>query len=351
MSDESQPNVGLATIEEVVSVIHHPNADKLDIIKVLGYDAIVGRDQFKAGDKIIFVQPDSILPSDQAWASPLLRYTSRGRLRAVRLRGEWSMGLVCELGTGNTAHGEVGEDLTQDLGITKYEPPLPADASARGGLPFLIPKTDENRWQNLRNLDALMGSKVDVFQKVDGSSFTAYCVLPEHNPNLNQGTEVGLCSRSLDLKVGEDENGQKFGSKWHQAELKYNVLDKLTEYCTKNGVSLALRGEIYGNGIQNFGHNPHADSALDVAFFSVYNIGAKKYERKGSDHYFLGVCTELLLPTVPAIERDVELTEELIKHYDNETKTLFHKPYEGVVVQHDDGSFKVINKWYDADKE
>lgn len=78
----------LATIERVLSVEKHPNADKLDIIKVLGYECIVGREHYREGDLVVFVQPDSILPSDRTWATDLLRYTSRGRIRAVRLRGK-----------------------------------------------------------------------------------------------------------------------------------------------------------------------------------------------------------------------------------------------------------------------
>lgn len=351
MSDAQQINEGLATLEVIKNVIHHPNADKLDIVRVLGYDAIVGRDQYKAGELVIFVQPDSILPSDKAWAQDLLRYTSRGRIRAVRLRGEWSMGLVLPLttGTDDCWEGDVGDDVTQDLGITKYEPALPKNTAAHGGLPFLIPKTDENRWQNLRDLDNIFGQSVDIFQKVDGSSFTAYCVLPEHNPNGL--TVTGLCSRSLELKVGIDDRGQEYNSKWHEAERRYNVLEKLSEYCAKHNVSLALRGEIYGQGIQQMAHNPHANGDVDVAFFSVYNIGAKKYERKGSEHYFLDVCKELGLPTVMAVELDAVLDEDVISWYDKGTKTLDDKPFEGVVVQHPAGSFKIINKWYDAEKE
>lgn len=92
----------LATIEVVREVKHHPNADRLDIIKVLGYD------------------------------------------------------------------------VTELLGVTKYEPALPANLQAKGGLPFNIPRTDEERWQNLRNLESLFGTPVDVTLKIDGQSGTYY---------------------------------------------------------------------------------------------------------------------------------------------------------------------------------
>lgn len=366
--------MNLATVEKVVIVEHHPNADKLDIIKVLGYHAIVGRDQYKVGDLVVFVQPDSILPSDKAWCQDLLRYTSKGRLRAVRLRGEWSMGLVVGMDVAHDLYTGVdkglmefpeGYDVTDLLGITKYEPTLPKNMQARGGLPFDIPKTDEERWQNLRKIEDFYGKDVDVTLKIDGSSATFYCVLPGHHPSIDPWGEpvVGLCSRSLELKMGVDEDGKEYNSKWHEAERRYNILEKLRNYCVDNGVSLALRGEIFGEGIQGFAHNPHAKGPVDFAAFSVYNIHTREYERLNDDHYVMQVAAMLGIPTVPLLEtgafNDTRLTQELIDKYDHELKSLdctekggiFMDRFEGVVVNFDGGSFKIINKWYDSDKE
>lgn len=352
----------LATIEQVREVKNHPNADKLDIIKVLGYDAIVGRDSYKVGDTVIFIQPDSILPHDQAWAQEFLRYTSRGRLRAVRLRGEWSMGLVLSPKAVEgmldsidfeTAEAEgFGHDVTDLLGVTKYEPALPKNLQAKGGLPFNIPRTDEERWQNIRDLESLFGTEVDITLKIDGQSGTYYCILPEHNPGGNPEPVVGLCSRSLELK--NDENSQ---SNWHTAERRYNILEKLKEFCVHQEVSLAIRGEVFGGNIQAFKHNPHAGGEIDFALYSVYNIGERKYERKGSYYYSTEVANDLDIPHVPVIAENVLLDKENIQLYDHGEKTLFGsssvsgQKFEGVVVQHAGGSFKIINKWYDSEKE
>jgi RNA ligase (TIGR02306 family) len=270
------------------------------------------------------------------------------------------MGLVIEPSQPiifNKTDGEIddplfieGSDVTDLLGLTKYEPALPRNTQAKGGLPFGIPKTDEERWQNLRDLDALYGSVCDVTLKRDGSSATYYCVLPGHWPGVEEIT-VGLTSRSLELKCGTDDQGNQFSSKWHEAERRYNILEKLRNYCVAEGVSLALRGEITGEGIQGFAHNPHASGPTDFALFSVYNITDKKYEEKGDRYYYLIVGALLGTPRVELLERDVELTPELIKKYDSEQKEVEGKPFEGVVIKHREGSFKIINKWYDADKE
>lgn len=350
----------LATVERVVSVTNHPNADRLDIVRILGYDAIVPRDSLKEEDLIVFVQPDSILPSDQDWSQEYLRYTKGGRLRAVRLRGEWSMGLVLPLTTlpgfeASIARGNIpkeGADVTKRLGVYKFEPKLPNNTQAKGGLPFNIPKTDEERWQNIRSRDMeqLIGQEADVTLKIDGQSGTYYCVLAGHWPGVEE-TRVGICSRSLELKVGIDAEGNPLNSNWHEAERRYDILNRLRNYCEAWGVSLALRGEVYGRGIQSFNHNPHSKEDINFAGFSVYNITEKRYEVLGDPHYFLELGAALGIPSVPTLEERVPLTAELIAKYDHELKQVAGNPFEGVVIKHKNGSFKVINKWYDAEKE
>ena len=85
----------LASIERILEVLKHPNADALDIVKVLGYQCIVKKDQYKVGDLVVFIQPDTVLP-DAEWSA---FYKSKSnRVKAIKLRGSWSMGIVESLG-------------------------------------------------------------------------------------------------------------------------------------------------------------------------------------------------------------------------------------------------------------
>src|SRR5690606_23881543 len=121
-------------------------------------------------------------------------------------------------------------------------------------------------------------------------------------------------------------------------------------YCQKHQVSIALRGESYGQGIQGMKKNPHSKLSKGLAIFSVYLIDERKYARKGHQHYFLNVCKELELPAVPVLETTI-LTEDLIEKYSKQINKLQSGDYfEGVVIQHSVGSFKVINKYYDSEK-
>lgn len=83
----------LASIQPILAVEPHGNADSLDIAQVKGYKAIVKRGQWKAGDLCVFIEPDSVLPVDRAWAQPYLKM-AQSRVRAIKLRGAWSFGLV-----------------------------------------------------------------------------------------------------------------------------------------------------------------------------------------------------------------------------------------------------------------
>jgi hypothetical protein len=84
--------------------------------------------------------------------------------------------------------------------------------------------------------------------------------------------------------------------------------------------------------------------------FSTYLINERRYARKGEPLYFLTIAGQLGLPTVDVVEKDVVLTKELIEKYSSGIKELNGKPFEGVVVQHSRGSFKIINKHYDSQK-
>jgi RNA ligase (TIGR02306 family) len=84
----------LASIELISEINCHPNADKLDLAKVLGYTCIVEKGKYKMGDAVVLIQPDTVLPNEP-WAE---MFKKRGnRVKAIRLRGHFSFGIVMPL--------------------------------------------------------------------------------------------------------------------------------------------------------------------------------------------------------------------------------------------------------------
>lgn len=323
-----------ASIEKVLEIIPHQNADKLELVKVLGYTCIVQKGSFSVGDKCVFIQPDTVLP-DEPWAEIFKKKSSR--VKAIKLRNVWSFGIILNPDVFGEKLKEVsiGEDVSNLIKVIKYEAPVPQQLDALGPLPFHLSKTDEERYQNI--LDLPFGETVDVTQKIDGSSLTVYV------KHTDQGIRSGICSRSLELKP-------ECLNKYTTVVKKFNLLDKLKNFCLKNNVSLALRGEMYGIGIQSSNNNPHAKCNLGFAAFSVFNMDTLRYEEKGSKFYYKNVCDELDIEQVKTIENDVILTQDLIKKYSEEVNEIDSKPYEGIVIKYQNGSFKVINLSYDAHK-
>lgn len=323
----------LASIQKIVSVEKHPNADALSLCGVLGYICITKLDQYKVGDLICFVEPDTILP-EKPWS---VFYRSKSsRVKSIRLRNFWSQGVIETLeNVGYTGPIEEGLDISEQIGVTKYEPPTPQDLNAKGLLPFGIPKTDENRLESMRDIP--WGATVDVLLKIDGQSASYFWHLDDDGV-----VHEGVLGRTMEYKTDCINN-------YTQNLANLDILNKLSTFCRAKGLrGICVRGESHGKGIQKFANNPHAKLNLGWAMFSVWLTHEKRYARKGDPFYFLNIAEELRLPTVPVIERDVPLTRELAQRYTQDLEALNGQPFEGVVLQGDFGSCKCINKKYDS---
>ena len=325
-------NMKIATVERITAVRHHPSADRLDLISVLGYQCVTQRDGFRPEQLIIFVQPDSVLPTDQSWAQPYLKY-ARPRVRAIKIRDQWSEGLILPL-TADDQHLQEGDDVAARLNIQHFEPTVLQDPSSiLGPVPFNIPKTDEERAENLS--DQLPWNElVDVTKKIDGTSCSVYYSYEKK--------QFGVCGRNVEYDLTKSNNFT------HIVD-KYALKEILSQFCEQHQQSIVLRGELYGGGIQKKVQNPHCASPLQWSIFSVYlfdNDGGR-YARRKTDRLLcsISLAERLHLPHVPLLESQVPFTRELMEKYASQVDLSFG---EGVVVQHDHGSFKIINKVYDA---
>jgi tRNA-binding EMAP/Myf-like protein len=160
---------------EIKEVRPHGNADKLEIIPIDGYQAVVAKGQFKVGDLAYYVPPDSVVPESRDFEFLWAPNTYVGgvperkrRITAKKLRGEWSEGLLMPIryldgdfktGPTSVANSEgkemrvkVGDNVAEFLGIYHYNPPEPGEQSGSTALgqpkPFRWPKTF-NGWKAL----------------------------------------------------------------------------------------------------------------------------------------------------------------------------------------------------------
>ena len=315
----------LATIQTIREILPHNNADSLEIAKVLGWTCVVLKGKFQAGQQIVFVEPDAILPEGQPeWEFMRERHF---RIKTIRLRGVISQGLVFPLSVlypsnvSEMVFLSDGTDVTERLGITKYEPYVPAQLSGliKGKFPEFLHKTDEMRIQAVPDvLVRHKGRLFSVTEKVDGSSFTAY---------YNNG-QFGVCSRNLELQ--EDPNN----SFWKTA-LELDIKGRLASLRGNN----AIQGELVGQGIQG---NKYKLDRVKLFAFNLFNIDKDRYYDADD---FIRNIKEMGLETVPLVELRhplVETVEELVTLSNAPSLLNPLTPREGLV-------FRPIYETYDED--
>ncbi len=318
----------LASIQKIRALEPIEGADAIERASVLGWQLVVKKGEFQVGDLCIYCEIDSILPD-----RPEFEFLkARGnRIKTIRLRGQVSQGICFPLSylpAGTPI--EEDSDVTDALGVTKWELPIPASLAGKikGGFPGFMPKTDETRVQVLQDmLDALVGTPCYIAEKLDGSSVTYF---------LREG-QFGVCSRNLEL-LEEADN-----TLWKVAR-QLNVEEKLRGL----GRDFALQGELCGETING---NKLKLRGQAVYFFNIVDI--EQYAYLSFDE-FRATLAALDLPCVPILDDHYLLENDIPKLVEMATRRSVIAPetwVEGIVIrpkieQRWNGervSFKVIN--------
>jgi RNA ligase (TIGR02306 family) len=150
-------------VSEVKSVQHHPNADRLDILTIDAWQCITQRGKFRAGDRAVYFPIDSVLPDDlmaRIFSGEGKTATPKGgRIRTIRLRGLVSQGLAVTLEeAGLSLDRPVGSDVTAELGVTKYQPPVK-------GQPTTVGKAKPRRSRRILHANFLKYTNIEHLQK------------------------------------------------------------------------------------------------------------------------------------------------------------------------------------------
>jgi RNA ligase (TIGR02306 family) len=146
----------LASIQVIREILPIEGADAIELAVVNGWKVVVAKNVgHSVGDWVVYCEIDSFLPIREEFE--FLRkssYKKMGdqegfRLRTIKLRGQLSQGLILPISIFGdfswTAYE--GMDVTEKLGIVKYEPPIPAELAGKvkGQFPSFLRKTDEER--------------------------------------------------------------------------------------------------------------------------------------------------------------------------------------------------------------
>jgi RNA ligase (TIGR02306 family) len=168
------------TAEEIKQVGPIDGADRIEVASLAGmdYSFVVGKGQFKAGDKVLYFPVDSIIPIDVTRKMGLegkLSGKNKDRVKTIKLRGQISQGIVAVLDLVPAHIMEQGpEAITDCLGVKKYDPPeVPCHNAILKGLPDGVPVYDiESADRYVEVAARLMEQDVMVSEKVEGSNFS-----------------------------------------------------------------------------------------------------------------------------------------------------------------------------------
>ena len=333
----------LASIQIIRDIEPIPDAEFIETATINNWKIVVAKkDGFKVGDKVIYCEIDSFLPIREEFE--FLRKSSFKRmgeqegfrLKTIKLKGQVSQGLILPLKLieSSKSQFEEGNDVTELMGIIKYEPPIDPSLSgiAKGDFPSYIEKTDEERIQNMTKLYQKFKDKsFYATEKLDGTSATFF---------VKDGV-FGVCSRNLELK--EPNDGDTLNTYWKIAK-ENNLEEQLVSYYRETNINIAIQGEIIGFGIQK---NNYKLNKQELYIFNVFDID--NFRKLGIEDikYFSQIFN---LKTVPIIREfnGLPTIDELIKIADGQSLLNPNSRREGLVFRtfENEISFKVISNNY-----
>lgn len=329
--------MSLASIQKITNLRVHPNADRLELATVLGWQIVVEKDLHKIGDLVVFIEIDTIVPDLPEFE--FLR-NKDFRIRTIRLRGETSQGIVFPISTFglpmNLPLAE-GTDVTEYLGIKKYEKPISQSMRGvmRGNFPSFVPKTDEPRIQSVPDVLCELKNIVCYSTvKMDGTSATY----------LIRDGDYQVCSRNISFKLTDENEGNVYV----RLSKKYDLENKMRSL----GKNIAIQGEICGPGIQK---NRMNLSEVDLFVFNVFDIDNVRYLDLGDAADVVNMLGLKMVPIVECFTFDYKSIDCLLESAKGNYRGTNNRR-EGIVIRpiketysrslRGRMSFKVVNNEY-----
>lgn len=357
----------LAHVETVAWKRPIEGKDRIELVGVLGWSVIVKKDEFNVGDKLVYVEIDSILPEKEEFE--FLR-SKNFRIRTMKMGGVLSQGICFPMSLLKKSPDSynVGDDVTEELGITKYEPeadiPYSAVAKANreqnkfmkfmmkhaatryllklfGGKqamkkawPVFIQKTDETRVQSMPWVLENKDIKYEVTEKVDGQSGTFF--MTRTKTLFGDKFEYGVCSRNLRLPVKDNSTYWYVSDRYHIED----VLRKLLKYHFPKAKWVCIQGECIGPNVQK---NKYNVEEPDLYCFNLIVDGRKIDSLDGKE-----IVEKFGMKWVPILKTEYVLpdtVDELITAATGKSALLWPTLREGWVLRnYEKGiSFKAVS--------
>lgn len=331
-----------------ITILPHPNAEKLELAQVADYRCVVGKDLYKTGDLVAYIPEAAIVPE---WALKhfgywneeqnrgLLAGSNYDRVKAVRLRGEVSQGLVFPVGKileTEAFQNDIattiieGDDVKDLLGITKYEPPIPVGMAGEvynAGQAVTVDYDIENL---KKYPDVLQeGEEVIFTEKLHGTSFQIG-MLPVSEKYANDGhfrvmtedgegyffiASKGLGAQGLCFKDNEANKNNVYVRVARQFKLFEKLLKMINQMPEMNGLSnseepVILQGEVFG-AVQDLTYG----AKQGEIFFRAFDIcvGERSYRRYFDEEMFAKAMAVMDLDRCPVLYKGPYSKEKILE--------------------------------------
>ncbi|MGW2702182.1 RNA ligase (ATP) [Streptomyces sp. NPDC001340] len=261
----------LRVTAEVLTVHEHPNADALELAQVGLYRAVVAKGAYRTGEAAVYIPEQSVLPPgliEELGLTGRLAGGDANRVKAVRLRGELSQGIVCRpkaLADVDLARAAAEEtDFAERLGITKWVPPVPPtmDGDVESA-PDLLPWVDIENIQRFPDIFTA-GEDVVLTEKLHGSACLLTYLADEDRLHVSS---KGFGAKSLALK--EDPRNL-----YWRAVRGHGVAEVAARLAERLGARrIGIFGEVYGAGVQDLTYG--ADGRRETLGYAAFDVSAE----------------------------------------------------------------------------
>lgn len=348
MSTFTVPVVKIKAIEPIAG------ADAIELAVIGDYRSVIRKGQYAVGDLVVYIPEQAILPEyliTELGLEGKLAGSDHNRVKAVKLRGQLSQGILYPIdydsrsvsytlkcSDGNYTFVKEGDNVADDLGIVKWNPPIPTHLSGEvynAGRELTVAYDIENF---KKYPDVLVeGEDVAMTEKLHGS-FCGVGVLPRtHHDDKHYKREFVVFSKGLgadglcfkEVAINQDNAYIRA----LEATGTFDKLRLLRDEMEEDGgfdQPLFLLGEVYGPGIQtNFNYG-------DKQVFRMFDVVAGF---RGDQHYFsfdakVFLANHIGVDMVPVLYRGPFSREVMYEHTDG-METVSGKQLhirEGVVV-------------------
>lgn len=274
------------------------NADAIEVARIMGYQCVVKKGEFKAGDVVVYIPEQAIVPNwllKKLGLEGKLSGSNGDRVKAIRLRGVVSQGIVVPIevegnnndatagvwmknpgvehdvttgdwisfGSGSPSWGwkpeeVVGLDVTKALGIVKWEPEVPAGMAGEffyAGVGKVCPKFDVENFKNFPNV-LQGGEDVEFTEKIHGT-----CTVYTYSRDIDDRafnkhwfvTSKGQGAKGLALY---DNEKNRTSNVYVRVALENDLFSKFEKAAEIMGIvgQFTVFGESFGSGVQDLAY-------------------------------------------------------------------------------------------------